>query len=225
MKVVILAGGRGTRLSEVTGDIPKPMIRIGGKPILQHIMEIYAKHGLTDFVIAGGYKIGVIDDWLRDAYIPWKVNLVDTGLDTLTGGRVAALRMSERFALTYGDGLANVDITALLKLHQFHESYCTLTAVHPPARFGHLELGLDYVKSFQEKPIRNEWINGGFFIVEPEAVQFVGMNDTWEVALTQMSLRNLLTAYRHTGYWQCLDTMREVQVLEAAAKDGTPWLK
>src|SRR5512146_736685 len=161
MKTVILAGGRGTRLQELTGEIPKPMVRVGGKPMLEHIMGIYSRFGFDDFLIAGGYRQEVIADWLSTAYLPWRAELVDTGLDTSTGGRIKRLerRLSERFMLTYGDGVSDIDLSRLLNFHDRHQSLVTVTAVHPPPRFGQLSIIGDYVDCFVEKPIESAWIN------------------------------------------------------------------
>ena len=221
MKVVILAGGRGSRLSELTYKIPKPMVEIGGKPMLYHIMSIYAKYGHTEFIIAGGYKADYIQDWLDRSYLPWKIRMVDTGEDTKTGGRLLHLEeyLNEPFMLTYGDGVGSVDINKLLEFHRSQKTLCTLTAVYPPARFGHLVLDNNYVSRFEEKTVR-DWVNGGFFVCEPEALHFISGDEMWETgALVRLVERRLLTAYRHDGFWQMMDTARDLEVLEEIYKE------
>jgi len=250
MKVVILAGGFGTRLSEETDLKPKPMVEIGGKPILWHIMKIYSSHGFDDFVICLGYKGYVIKeyfvnyflhqsdltidirnnqiDWFSSQAEPWKVTLKDTGLETMTGGRIKRVRDfigKEPFMLTYGDGVANVDINALVKFHKSHGNLCTITSVQPAGRFG--ALGLDQVnrvQSFHEKPSGDgAWINGGFFVCEPEVLDFISDDKTiWErEPLESLAKQNQLVAYKHTGFWKPMDTLRDRLDLEDAWKKGT----
>jgi glucose-1-phosphate cytidylyltransferase len=226
LKVVILAGGRGSRLAELTGDIPKPLVKIGDMPMLQHIMRIYAYFGYSDFLIAGGYKIGCIDEWLAGAYLPYNVQLIDTGLETFTGGRVAKLAkyLGERFMLTYGDGVSDVDLNSVMMVHKYHESYCTVTAVHPPSRFGNCILERDYVINYNHQSL--SWINGGFFVCEPEALDYIHGDEAWESgALARMTEAHLLTAYRHEGFWQCMDTLHDKEILETAWNNGKPWRK
>ena len=226
MKVVILAGGRGSRLAELTGDIPKPLVRIGDQPMLAHIMSIYAHYGYTDFILAGGYKIHCIAAWLEEATLPYHIQLIDTGLETLTGGRVKALakHLGERFMLTYGDGVSDVDLNSLLMVHKYHESYCTVTAVHPPSRFGNCILERDYVINYNHQS--ESWINGGFFVCEPEVLDYIHGDEAWESgALARLTDAHALTAYRHEGFWQCMDTVHDKLLLEEAWKDGKPWVK
>lgn len=256
MKAVILAGGYGTRLSEETAVRPKPMVEIGGWPILWHIMKTYAAHGITDFVVCCGYKGWMIKEYFanyallssdvtfdlaRDAVEihncraePWRVTLVDTGFETMTGGRVkraAPYLGTETFCLTYGDGVANIDLTDLIAFHRRQGMLATLTAVQPPGRFGALVLdeGQTSISSFTEKP-RGEgesaWINGGFFVLEPEALDYVSGDDTvWErEPLERLAKDQNLAAYRHEGFWQPMDTLRDKTVLEQLWSSGdAPW--
>jgi glucose-1-phosphate cytidylyltransferase len=231
MKAVILAGGRGTRLTEETSVRPKPMVRIGDRPIIQHIMEHYAHFGITEFVIALGYKGDQISDYLLDlqrrsrigeaAPGPdrWHLDLVDTGLDTDTGGRVKRVApfLAERpFMLTYGDGLADVDLARLLAFHRGHGRLGTVTAVHPPPRFGQLHLEGDAVVRFDEKPMKESLINGGFFVLEPAVVDLIDGDDTAfeHDPLNRLVERGELMAYRHESFWQCMDTLREKELLQ-----------
>jgi glucose-1-phosphate cytidylyltransferase len=219
MIVIILAGGRGSRLG---ADVPKPMVEIGGIPMLSHIMGIYRKYGHNKFVIATGYKGEVIREYYKDDD---SVFCLNTGLDTGTGARVreCALRIeSDDFLLTYGDGLADIDIR---KLVFSHKNAVTVTAVHPPARFGQLVLKGEQVHQFNEKPVgQHEWINGGFFVVDAPFAVLHG-NDSWELsALPYAADRNILGAYKHEGFWQCMDTQRDVDYLNQLWKDGAPWL-
>lgn len=252
MKIVILAGGLGTRLSEETTVKPKPMVEIGGKPILWHIMKIYASYGFNEFVIALGYKGEVIKDYFlnyhhraRDLTVKlktgkvvthsnegedWTVHLLDTGYETQTGGRikqVAEFIGNERFMLTYGDGVGNINIPALLDFHNNHGNLATLTAVRPPARFGQLVFKGDQITHFEEKPQAGEgWINGGFFVLEPEVAKYIDGNSTyWErEPLENISSEGQLTAYRHDDFWQCMDSLRDVQLLEKLWQEGkAPW--
>ncbi len=252
MKVVILAGGLGTRLSEETVVRPKPMVEIGGKPILWHIMSLYAAHGFDEFVVAMGYKGEVIRDYFLNYYAltndltidlasgnarihgrpeaAWKVHLVDTGDKTQTGGRMGRLRNwleGEPFMLTYGDGLADVDLSALLDFHRTHGKLATVTAVRPPARFGGLHLNGDQVASFTEKPQSGEgWINGGFFVFEPGVVELIKRDDeVLEIDCMEALLaKDQLMAFRHHGFWQPMDTIREKTYLEELWRTGAaPW--
>lgn len=253
MKTVILAGGLGTRLAEDTGVRPKPMVEIGDRPILWHIMSLYAAHGFNDFVVACGYKGHMIKqyfadfpehnaDWAIDlrtgkrtitsnGNTDWKVHLVDTGADTLTGGRLLHLRdilKDGTFMVTYGDGLSNVDIKALVAFHRAHGKLATVTAVHPPARFGEIDIDGDKVTRFSEKPqTRVGWINGGFFVFEPGVLDLIdGFDSSLERdALEQLSLSGNLMAFRHDGFWQPMDTLREKMVLQELWDSGSPpWM-
>ena len=252
MKVVILAGGLGTRLQEETSVRPKPMVEIGGRPMLWHIMHLYATHGLTEFVLALGYKAEMVRSWflsyhsvsrnitvnLADgaatahgaASEAWTVHLVDTGLETQTGGRMRRLREwigNEPFCLTYGDGLSNVDLTQLIAFHKNHGKLATVTAVRPPARFGGLDLDGDVVRAFTEKSQANEgWINGGFFVLDPKVLDYIADDTTlWErEPLERLASEGQLRAFKHDGFWQPMDTLRDVRLLESLWADGTaPW--
>jgi glucose-1-phosphate cytidylyltransferase len=252
MKVAILAGGLGTRLSEETTVKPKPMVEIGGKPILWHIMNIYAAYGFKEFVIALGYRGELIKDYfinyhyrsrnltvqLRNGDISvhegdgedWIVHLLDTGMDTNTGGRVKRLAEfvgNEPFMLTYGDGVSNINIPKLIEFHQTQKRLATLTAVRPPARFGQMILEDGKVTEFKEKPqIGEGWINGGFFVLQPEVVNYIeGDQTAWEFeSLEKIAADNQLSAYQHEGFWQSMDTLRDVNVLEKFWREGNaPW--
>jgi glucose-1-phosphate cytidylyltransferase len=252
MKVAILAGGLGTRLSEETEAKPKPMVEIGGRPILWHIMMIYSHYGINDFTIALGYKGEVIKRYIadycslnsnltvnmrkgevtrNDGYIPdWTVDLVDTGFYSNTGGRIKRLAPyigKETFMLTWGDGVADIDLHKLLEFHRSHGKLATLTAVHPPARFGHLELDSDQITEFSEKPqTREGWINGAFFVLEPEVFDYIdGDNTQWEKEpLERLAKEGQLMAYRHSSFWQCMDTLRDKRLLENLWQSGkAPW--
>lgn len=252
MHAVILAGGVGSRLSEETLRIPKPMVEIGGKPIIWHIMKIYSHYGINDFIICLGYKGHLIKQyfaeyWLRNSDVtidvatghiqhhqqfsePWRVTLVDTGLEAGTGGRLKAIANyvePDTFCMTYGDGLANVDIRRVIEFHKSRGKLATITAVSPPGRFGSLQIEDDVVSKFEEKPSDEyAWINGGFFVLEPAALDYVAGGATmWE----QEPLRRLaddrqLTVYRHHGFWHPMDTLREQQVLDRLWRDSAaPW--
>lgn len=215
MKVVILAGGFGTRLSEYTKLTPKPMVNVGGKPILIHIMKLYVKYGFKDFYIALGYKGNVIKKYFRENRFDWNINLVDTGLNTMTGGRLKRLKKylgNETFLMTYGDGLSNINLKKLVKLHKKNKNKITLTAVRPPARFGALKLAGNKVTYFKEKSKLDEgWINGGFFVIEPNFINYI-KNDKIYLEKQPLELatrRNELGAYKHNGFWQCMDTKRD----------------
>jgi glucose-1-phosphate cytidylyltransferase len=252
MKVAILAGGHGTRLAEETVIRPKPMVEIGSKPILWHIMKIYAHYGFKDFVIALGYKGEIIKKYIIDYCalssdltvdlksgdikfhegnrVDWRVQLIDTGLHTLTGGRIKRLAPyigNETFMLTWGDGVSDINIPDLLKFHRSHGKLATLTAVRPPARYGHLEFDGERVMEFSEKPQTGEgWINGAFFVLEPEIFNYIEGDDTqWEKEpLERLAKDGELMAYRHTSFWQCMDTLREKHILENYWRSGNaPW--
>ena len=215
MKVVILVGGFGTRLSEYTKTIPKPMVDIAGKPMLLHIMKQYAKYGFKDFYIALGYKGEMIKKFFNKKFFDWNVNLIETGNKTMTGGRLKRLKKyigHETFMMTYGDGLSNVNLKKLLKFHKKNKKLVTLTAVRPPARFGALQLKCDLVSYFKEKSkIDENWINGGFFVIEPDFFKFLKNDHT---ILERRPLENIakkkqLAAFRHEGFWRCVDTKRD----------------
>ena len=215
MKVVILAGGFGTRLSEYTKMIPKPMININGKPILLHIMKFYAKHGFKNFYIALGYRGKIIKKFFNKKFFDWNINLIETGKNTMTGGRLKRLKKyvgNETFMMTYGDGLSNVNLKKLLKFHKKNKKLVTLTAVRPPARFGALKLKGHNVNYFKEKSQLDEgWINGGFFVMEPKFLKFIKNDDTYleREPLEQMTKKRQLMAFKHEGFWQCMDTKRD----------------
>jgi glucose-1-phosphate cytidylyltransferase len=252
MKVIILAGGLGTRLSEYTQSIPKPMVTIGGKPILWHIMKTYAKYGHTDFHLALGYKAELIKDYFlnyrslnsdftidlgsgnltahQKDNVNWKVTLVNTGLNSMTGGRVKRMKSfigNETFLLTYGDGLADIDIAALVDFHNSHGKMVTVSAVHPGARFGEINMDGNIVTSFKEKPQTTQgWINGGYFVIEPE---FFNLIQDDSIILEKEPLESAaemgeLMAYQHNGFWQCMDTKRDRDSLqELWQADNAPW--
>jgi glucose-1-phosphate cytidylyltransferase len=250
MKVIMLAGGFGTRLSEETSARPKPMVEIGGKPMLWHIMAHYARYGFNDFVVACGYKGEVIKEYFRnfvfhnsDLYIDlkdgtcrvancatpdWKVALIDTGLNTLTGGRVRRLKPvigNESFMLTYGDGLSDVDVRSLLAFHRSHGKLATVTAVAPIARFGSLELNGTAVTAFAEKPQTDQgWINGGFFVFEPRVLDYIDGDQTSleREPLERLAAEGQLMAYQHSGFWHPMDTVRDKQYLESLWAAGNP---
>jgi glucose-1-phosphate cytidylyltransferase len=250
LKVAILAGGVGSRLSEETEIKPKPMVEVGGKPILWHIMKHYAGYGHTEFVIALGYKGEYIKKYMVDYSTlsgdltvdlsksqvlrhnggpdNWKVKLVDTGLDTATGGRIKRLAPhigNEPFMLTWGDGVSNVDLGALLAFHKAHGKLATVTAVRPPARFGRLEMDGDRVSEFSEKPQLGEgWINGAFFVLEPKVFEYVDGDTTqWErEPLERLASEGQLMAYKHDSFWQCMDTLRDRKLLEQLWQSGQP---
>ncbi len=252
MKVIILAGGFGTRLSEQTEIIPKPMVTVGGRPILWHIMRIYAHFGHEDFYLALGYKAEVIKDYflnyrslnsdftvnlgtgqIKSLYTDntdWRVTLVDTGMDSMTGGRVKRLQSvigSETCMLTYGDGVADIDLDSLLAFHRSHGKMVTVSAVHPAARFGELEITDKRVISFQEKPQTVKgWINGGYFIIEPSFFDLIEGDETIleRDPLEKAAAMGELMAYKHEGYWQCMDTKRDRDQLEELWDSGNaPW--
>ena len=215
MKVVLLAGGFGSRLSEYTKAIPKPMINIGGKPMLLHIMKLYAKYGFKDFYIALGYKGKMIKKFFNKKFFDWNINLIETGRNTMTGGRLKRLKKyigKETFMMTYGDGLSNVNLKKLLKFHKKNKKLVTLTAVRPPARFGVIKFKGQHVSYFKEKSQLDEgWINGGFFIMEPEFLKFIENDNTYleREPLEKVTKKRQLVAFRHKGFWQCMDTKRD----------------
>jgi len=215
MKVVLLAGGFGTRLSEYTKTIPKPMIKIGGKPMILHIMKLYAKYGFKDFYIALGYRGEIVKKYFNKNFFDWNINLIETGKNTMTGGRLKRLKKyigKKTFMMTYGDGLSNVNLKKLLKFHKKNKKLVTLTAVRPPARFGAIKLKGRSVSYFKEKSKLDEgWINGGFFVMEPEFLKFIKNDNTYleREPLEQITKKKQLMAFRHEGFWQCMDTKRD----------------
>jgi len=231
MKVILLAGGFGTRLSEYTDAIPKPMVKIGNKPMLWHIMNLYSQYKYKNFVVALGYKGEIIKKYFSKKVEDWNINLVDTGQKTMTGGRVKRLQEiigNETCMLTYGDGLADINIDSLLAFHKKHGKMVTVSAVRPPARFGAMKLEGDYVKSFKEKSQIDEgWINGGFFVLEPNFFNFIDGDDTYleKEPLERVAQKNQLSAYRHEGFWQCMDTKRDRDSLEEIYSKGAPWIR
>ena len=254
LKAVILAGGKGTRLAEETELRPKPMVEIGGKPILWHIMKIYAAYGVTEFIICLGYKGYLIKEYFLNYYLhtddvmvdlqsravevhrshgePWKIHLIETGEDTMTGGRLKRvlpyLKGDDEFFMTYGDGVANIDIGALLEFHRREGKWATITAVHSLARFGSLTLDENGVTAFREKPQEEAaWINGGFFVLSPKVFDLISGDDcVWEQdPLSRLAADGQLAAYRHAGFWQPMDTLREKQMLQSLwqSSQGAPW--
>lgn len=256
MKCVLLAGGFGTRISEESHLKPKPMLEIGGQPILWHIMKMYSSFGVNEFIICAGYKQNVIKEYFANYYLhrsditfdfssggkmtvhnnvsePWKVSVVDTGLNTMTGGRIKAIQGyigNEPFFMTYGDGVSDVDISALLKFHQSHGKIATLTAVQPNVRFGMLDItASNEITAFREKEIEDSgWINGGFMVLQPEIFDYIeGPSTVFErQPLERLAAEGQLMAYQHKGFWQCMDTLREKNKLEELLTSGNaPWVR
>jgi glucose-1-phosphate cytidylyltransferase len=252
MKTVILAGGLGTRLAEETDLVPKPMVEVGGQPILWHIMRHYAHYGFREFVLALGYKSWIVKRFFLDVSaatnsitiemgtgdvslhndhqgFDWTVHLVETGLETETGGRVRQtlpLIGEETFMLTYGDGVSNVDLDAVLEFHRSHGKLVTMTVVRPPSHFGRMHFDGDQVAQFVEKPHSlDDWINGGFFVVEPGIADYLDVDGMWErVALERLAAAGELMAYRHEGFWHCMDSLRDKRLLESLWERGdAPW--
>ncbi len=225
MKIVILAGGYGSRLSEYTKTIPKPMVLVKNKPLIFHIMKTYAKYGYKNFYIALGYKGHVIRNFFKKKIYDWKVNLIETGKNTMTGGRLKRLEKylkEETFLLTYGDGVSNINIKKLINFHKKNKKMVTLTAVRPPARFGAIKLKGSSVKYFKEKSKLDEgWINGGFFVMEPKFLKYIKNDKTYleREPLEKICKQNKLTAYRHNGFWQCVDTKRDLDKLKKILKN------
>ena len=231
MKVILLAGGFGTRLSEYTDAIPKPMVQIGNKPLLWHIMNFYAQYNYRNFYVALGYKGEVIREYFSKISEKWNINFIDTGQKTMTGGRVKRLQKligKETCMLTYGDGLANINIDNLLSFHKNHGKLVTVSAVHPPGRFGAIKLNDDRVVDFKEKSKTEEgWINGGFFVIEPDFFNFIDGDDSYleREPLERAAKEKELFAYKHEGFWQCMDTKRDMKNLEEIYSKGAPWLR
>jgi glucose-1-phosphate cytidylyltransferase len=252
MKAVILAGGLGTRLSEETDLKPKPMVEIGGKPILWHIMKIYSAHGINDFIVCCGYKGYVIKEYFANYFLhmsdvtfdmqtnsmevhhrkaePWKVTLVDTGEKTMTGGRLKRIKSyldEDDFCFTYGDGLSDVDVTRLIAFHKEQGKLATLTATQPPGRFGALDLKQDAISSFREKPDGDgAWINGGYFVLSPKVIDYIDGDDVvWErEPMERLARGGQFAAFRHDGFWRPMDTLRDKHVLEELwTKGEAPW--
>ncbi|BCW90774.1 Glucose-1-phosphate cytidylyltransferase [Alphaproteobacteria bacterium SO-S41] len=254
MKAVILAGGKGTRISEETHLRPKPMIEIGGQPILWHIMKLYSSYGVNDFVVCLGYRGYVIKEYFANYLLhrsdvtfdlqnnrievhnctsePWKVTLVDTGEETMTGGRLrrarAYVKDEDAFCFTYGDAVADIDIGALIDFHRTSNKKATVTAVAPPARFGRMELEGDAVTRFAEKPRSDGGlINGGFFVLAPSAIDYVDHDmQPWEAEpMERLAADGQLAAWQHAGFWQCMDTLRDKTLLEELWREGAPWAR
>lgn len=233
MKVVILAGGFGTRLSEYTNTIPKPMVPIGNKPIIEHIMNLYAKYGHKEFYIALGYKGNVVKNYFKNLKKDWKINLIDTGLSTFTGGRLRRLKkylFKEPFLLTYGDGISDININELIKFHKSHKKMITVSAVRPPARFGALSLKGSNVMKFKEKTqLGDSWINGGFFVINPTFFKLIKFGD--KTILEKHPLETAtkikeLKAFRHEGFWQCMDHKLDKDYLDQLIfEKKAPWLR
>lgn len=251
MKAVILAGGLGTRISEESHMKPKPMIEIGGKPILWHILKIYSHFGINDFVICLGYRGYVIKEYFANYFLhmsdvtfdmannrmevhqqyaePWRITLVDTGESTMTGGRLKRVRdyiADETFCFTYGDGVADIDINKVINFHRSHGKQATVTAIQPPGRYGALNIDQAVVRNFQEKPAGDgSWINGGFFVLEPSALDYIeGDATAWEIQpLQRLAAESQLMAYEHRGFWQAMDTLRDKNHLEELWSSTPPW--
>ena len=227
MKAVILAGGYGTRISEESHLKPKPMIEIGGMPIIWHIMKIYSSYGINDFVICSGYKAEIIKNYFESFESEsWNIKLVDTGLDTMTGGRIKRIEnlIDDTFCLTYGDGVSNVNIKDLISFHKSNESIATLTAIHPPERFGVLDISGKYVTEFHEKHRgESSWINGGFFVFEPQIFDYLKEGDSTILErkpLETLASEKKLTAFKHNGFWYPMDTLRDKNYLENLWKNN-----
>ena len=224
MKVVILAGGLGTRLSEYTKLIPKPMVKIGGKPIILRIINLYKKYGFKEFYIALGYKGNVIRNFLKKKVKDVKINLIETGKNTMTGGRLKRLKKylkNETFLMTYGDGVSDINIKKLINFHKKNKSVMTLTAVRPPARFGSIKIKGDYVYYFKEKSSVDEgWINGGFFVIEPKIFKYIKNDKTHleREPFEKLAKKKSIKAFKYKGFWQCMDTKRDKDLLDKIIK-------
>ncbi|MCR5452972.1 MAG: glucose-1-phosphate cytidylyltransferase [Lachnospiraceae bacterium] len=254
MKVVLLAGGFGTRISEETENKPKPMIEIGGRPILWHVMKLYSYYGFNEFVICAGYRQQVIKEWFANYFLytsditfklannnemivhnrysePWTVSIIDTGLNTMTGGRLKRIRDyvdNEPFLMTYGDGVSDVNIKELVSFHEQHRSKVTMTVVQPESRYGNIDFDGDYAKAFREKSVADSgWINAGFMVVEPEILDEISGDDVVfeREPLEKAADEGELTCYKHKGFWHCMDTLRDKQSLEKLIAEGkAPWM-
>jgi glucose-1-phosphate cytidylyltransferase len=232
LKIIILAGGLGTRISEETDNKPKPMVLLDDKPIIWHLMNVYASQGFSDFVIATGYKSEAIENWVKNLDSTWNIKTVNTGLETQTGGRIKKcldLIPNERVFATYGDGLGNINLNALLNFHDTNRTLATVTAVRPPARFGVLSISENLVDHFGEKEHTDSgWINGGFFVIEPAVKDYIGADsEPFETgALPKLAAQGELGAFQHEGFWQPMDTLREKNILSEYAQRSTPpWLE
>ncbi len=233
MKAVILCGGLGTRLSEETVKIPKPMVKIGDKPIIWHIMKIFQSFGVNEFLLAAGYKKEIIEDYFKDNNEFKKIDIIDTGQKTLTGGRLLRLRekliKEKYFFMTYGDGLSDINIKELTKFHESHKKLATVTAVHPPVRFGELELNENKVIDFQEKPQgKAGWINGGFFVLNQKIFDYIDNDQTIfeRHPMKKLSKDGELMAFKHEKFWQCMDTLRDKNLLNKLWNENkAPWKK
>jgi glucose-1-phosphate cytidylyltransferase len=230
MKTVILAGGQGSRISEETYEKPKPMITIGGKPIIWHIMKIYSYYGFKEFIICLGYRGKVIEEYFLKKPHDWSIKLVHTGKHTLTGGRLKRIKKyvknEKHFFMTYGDGLANINLKKLLNFHNNHKKLATMTVVNPPSRFGSVKMKKDKVINFQEKPVESPSINGGFFVLSPKTLDFIGSDETsWEKkTLKKIVKKNQLMGFTHKSFFQPMDTLRDKKLLENMwKKDRPPW--
>ena len=225
MKVVILAGGYGTRLSEYTKLIPKPMVKVGGKPIILRIINLYKKYGFKEFYIALGYKGNYIKKFFKNRFKDLNINLIDTGINTMTGGRLRRLKKfldKETFLMTYGDGLSDINLKKLVSFHQRNKSVMTLTAVRPPARFGSIKIKNNFVYYFKEKSSVDEgWINGGFFVFEPEIFNYLKNDKTYleRDPFEKLAKKKNIKAYKHPGFWQCMDTKRDKDLLDQIIKN------
>jgi len=226
MKVVILAGGLGTRISEYTKTIPKPMIKVCGKPIIHRIIDHYVRYGHNEFYIALGYKGKVIKEYFKKKKLTKKIkiHLIETGKNTMTGGRLKRLKkyLDETFLLTYGDGLSDVNLDKLINFHKRNKKLITLTAVRPPARFGSIKINKNVVKYFREKnSLDSGWINGGFFIINPKFINYIKNDSTFleQEPFTQVTKKKQLLAFKHKGFWQCMDTLRDKEILEKKIKE------
>ena len=233
MKTIILAGGYGTRLAEYTDKIPKPMIKIGEKPILSHIMNFYQSYGYDDFIIAAGYKKEIIIDYYKNSKEFQNLKIIDTGESTMTGGRILRLKShidkNENFFMTYGDGLCSINLSDLIQFHKKNNKLATVTAVHPPVRFGELEIEGDKVIKFEEKPQSSAgWINGGYFVLNYEIFDYIDNDQIMfeKEPMTNLYQDNNLNAFKHEGFWKCMDTLRDKISLEQILKDEGPiWKK
>lgn len=230
MKAVILCGGRGTRLGERGVSVPKALIPIGERPVIWHILSLYAKHGITDFVLCTGFLSEAILEWFDRNKTDWNVKIVDTGVDTNTGGRLFRIKdeiNEEQFCVTYGDGLADLNITDLISFHNDHDSIATLTAVHPRSNFGIMKVGSDAtVQGFIEKPLMDDWVNGGFFVFDKRIFEYLEPNSTLErEPFERLCKDNEMRAFFHDGFWKCMDTHKDNLEFEELWQNGAPWCK